>query len=84
MICPMQRKCINVPYINQSEQWPTGCESVSTVMALQHLGIDIDVDESVEQPAKYYRNNLLSLMNVLELMVEYGRRNVVFSSMSSI
>lgn len=44
MICPMQRKCINVPYINQSEQWPTGCESVSTVMALQHLGIDIDVD----------------------------------------
>lgn len=42
------------------------------------------VGESVEQPAKYYRNNLLSLMNVLELMVEYGRRNVVFSSSATV
>ncbi len=42
------------------------------------------VGESVEQPAKYYRNNLLSFMNVLELMVEYGRRNVVFSSSATV
>ena len=42
------------------------------------------VGESVDQPAKYYRNNLLSLMNVLELMVEYGRRNVVFSSSATV
>ncbi len=42
------------------------------------------VGESVEQPAKYYRNNLLSLMNVIELMVEYGRRNVVFSSSATV
>ncbi len=42
------------------------------------------VGESVEQPAKYYRNNLLSLMNVLELMVEYDRRNVVFSSSATV
>ena len=42
------------------------------------------VGESVERPAKYYRNNLLSFMNVLELMVEYGRRNVVFSSSATV
>lgn len=35
---------LNVPYINQSEKWPTGCESVSTVMMLQSLGIQMDVD----------------------------------------
>ena len=42
------------------------------------------VGESVEQPAKYYRNNLLSLMNVLELMAEYSRENVVFSSSATV
>lgn len=42
------------------------------------------VGESVAQPAKYYRNNLLSLMNLLELMQEYGRGNVVFSSSATV
>ena len=40
----MKAKCINVPYINQAVEWPTGCESVSTVMLLQYLGLNIDVD----------------------------------------
>ena len=31
------------------------------------------VGESVAEPAKYYRNNLLSFLNLLELMLEYGR-----------
>ena len=42
------------------------------------------VGESVAEPMKYYRNNLLSLLNILELMREYGRRNVVFSSSATV
>lgn len=42
------------------------------------------VGESVSKPAKYYRNNLVSLMNILELMEEYGRHNVVFSSSATV
>lgn len=42
------------------------------------------VGESVAKPAKYYRNNLVSLMNILELMEEYGRHNVVFSSSATV
>jgi UDP-glucose 4-epimerase len=42
------------------------------------------VGESVAEPMKYYRNNLLSLVNLLELMQEYGRRNVVFSSSATV
>jgi len=36
-----------VPYINQIERYPTGCESVSTVMALNYFGIDITVDQFI-------------------------------------
>mgnify|MGYP000226004218 CR=1 FL=1 len=40
-----KKVCIDVPYIDQSKLYPTGCESVSTVMLLRFLGIDITVDE---------------------------------------
>lgn len=39
---------IRVPYIDQSVKYPTGCESVSTVMLLQFLGIPITVDQFIE------------------------------------
>lgn len=38
---------IHAPYIDQSVRYPTGCESVSAVMLLQYLGIDITVDEFI-------------------------------------
>ena len=40
--------------------------------------------ESVTDPMKYYRNNLTSFLNVLELMREEGRENVVFSSSATV
>ena len=42
------------------------------------------VGESVAEPMKYYRNNILSLVNILELMREYGRKSVVFSSSATV
>lgn len=38
------------------------------------------VGESVEQPLKYYHNNLVSLMNLLTCMLENNISNMVFSS----
>ena len=43
-----QKKIIQVPYIDQSVKYPTGCESVSTVMLMQYLGYEITVDEFIE------------------------------------
>lgn len=40
---------IDAPYISQLGTYPTGCEAVSAVMALQHLGIDITVDEFIDR-----------------------------------
>lgn len=42
------------------------------------------VGESVIDPMKYYRNNLTSFMNVVELMREEGRPNIVFSSSATV
>ena len=49
-----------------------------------HFAASKAVNESVEQPLKYYRNNLLSFVNILELMVEYKRHNIVFSSSATV
>ncbi len=42
------------------------------------------VGESVADPMKYYRNNLTSFMNVIDLMREYSRPNIVFSSSATV
>ncbi|MBD5183101.1 MAG: UDP-glucose 4-epimerase GalE [Bacteroidales bacterium] len=42
------------------------------------------VGESMTEPLKYYRNNLVSYMNILELMKEYKRPNVLFSSSATV
>lgn len=49
-----------------------------------HFAASKAVGESVEQPLKYYRNNLTSFVNLLELMREHSRRNVVFSSSATV
>lgn len=43
---------IDAPYINQNEKYPTGCESVSTVMALQYLNINISVEDFIDNYLK--------------------------------
>lgn len=42
------------------------------------------VGESVNEPLKYYRNNLISLINLLELYIELKLDNFVFSSSCSV
>ncbi len=45
-----------------------------------HFAAHKAVGESVAKPLMYYRNNLDSLLLLLELMPEYGVQNLVFSS----
>ena len=42
------------------------------------------VGESVAQPERYYRNNLLSTLNLLSLLSEYGAKRIVFSSSATV
>ena len=48
--------------------------------AIIHFAASKAVGESVQKPLLYYRNNIVSLINLLELMPRYGVKGIVFSS----
>ena len=50
------------------------------IQGIIHFAASKAVGESVEKPLLYYRNNLNSLMNLLELMPQYGVKGIIFSS----
>ncbi|VBB48614.1 UDP-glucose 4-epimerase [uncultured Paludibacter sp.] len=50
------------------------------IEAIIHFAASKAVGESVEKPLLYYRNNLVSLMNILQLMPVHKVKNLVFSS----
>lgn len=39
---------LDVPYMNQKEKYPSGCESISTIMALNYLGVNITPEEFID------------------------------------
>ncbi|MDR1332645.1 MAG: UDP-glucose 4-epimerase GalE [Tannerella sp.] len=55
-------------------------ERYAGIEGIIHFAASKAVGESVRQPLKYYRNNLVSLLNLLELMPGFGIRGIVFSS----
>ncbi|NJN26225.1 MAG: UDP-glucose 4-epimerase GalE [Cyclobacteriaceae bacterium] len=50
------------------------------IKAIIHFAASKAVGESVDKPLKYYRNNLQSLMNMLDSMIRFQIENLVFSS----
>ena len=50
------------------------------IKAIIHFAASKAVGESVQKPLMYYRNNIVSLINVLELMPKHGVEGIVFSS----
>ena len=52
--------------------------------AVIHFAAFKAVGESVNEPLKYYRNNLLSFINVLEAARKQGGCNVLFSSSATV
>lgn len=45
-----------------------------------HFAASKAVGESVEKPLLYYRNNILSLVNLLDLMPKHNVKGIIFSS----
>jgi len=54
---------------------------IETVM---HFASFIQVGESVTAPAKYYRNNVVNTLQLLDVMVEHGIKRFVFSSSAAV
>ncbi len=55
-------------------------EKYPHIEGIIHFAASKAVGESVEKPLLYYRNNIVSLINLLELMPKYNVKGIIFSS----
>jgi UDP-glucose 4-epimerase len=55
--------------------------SFSSVM---HFAADCQVGESVENPLKYFNNNVKNSLTLVEMMMEFDVRKIVFSSSAAV
>ncbi len=51
-----------------------------SIDAVIHFAACSLVGESVEEPRKYYRNNVVGTLNLLDVMLEHNVKKIVFSS----
>lgn len=49
-----------------------------------HFAAYIRVEESVQNPRKYYSNNLIGTINLLNIMVDHNIKKIVFSSTAAV
>lgn len=75
-IRPMFENIDCTDYINMDRMF----EKYQNIKAIVHFAALKAVGESVEKPLMYYRNNLVSLINLLQLMPVHKIKNIVFSS----
>ena len=50
------------------------------IKGIIHFAASKAVGESVQKPLMYYRNNITSLINMLDLMPKHGVKGIIFSS----
>lgn len=53
-------------------------------LVVMHFAAASLVGESMENPAKYYRNNVSNTLNLLDAMVKHGVKDFIFSSTAAI
>ncbi|MET0790896.1 MAG: UDP-glucose 4-epimerase GalE [Polyangiaceae bacterium] len=54
------------------------------ISAVIHFAAKIEVGESVRDPRKYFRNNVVNTLNLLDAMVAHQVRHIVFSSTAAV
>ena len=55
-------------------------QKYTDIEGIIHFAASKAVGESVQKPLLYYRNNIVSLVNLLELMPKYNVKGIIFSS----
>jgi len=79
------KKVLNIEVdIANAEAMECVSEHMKGIDGIIHFAAFKTVPESVEHPNMYYRNNILSLINMLELAKTNNIRNFVFSSSCSV
>lgn len=57
------------------------CVKIDVIIHLAGLKA---VSESIDQPIKYYENNITSTLNITKIMEKYSIHNIIFSSSSTV
>lgn len=70
----MEGDCTNEATLRKLFEENPGIEGIINFAASKAVG------ESMQKPLLYYRNNLNTLINLLEMMPEFGVKGIVFSS----
>ena len=74
------KKCVFYPIDVCNKEALSGVFDQHSIDGVIHFAAFKAVGESVEQPLKYYQNNIGGLITLLEVMQEKGVKNIVFSS----
>lgn len=78
---------VDIPFEQVDTCDPTALHAVFERYAFNsviHFAAYKAVGESVAEPLKYYRNNLVSFLNIVETMKKFGRPNILFSSSATV
>ena len=54
------------------------------IEAVMHLAAFTSVEQSMAEPGKYFRNNVVCGINLLECMLKHGVKHIVFSSSAAV
>ena len=52
--------------------------------AIMHLAADMSVEDSMTDPGRFFRNNVACGINLLECMLKYGVKKLIFSSSAAV
>ncbi len=52
--------------------------------AVMHFAGSMEVEESIKNPLKYYKNNTVNTISLLEAMLENDVKNIIFSSTAAV
>jgi UDP-glucose 4-epimerase len=55
-----------------------------SIHAVMHFAADCQVEESIKNPLKYFINNVKNSIQLIEIMVDFNIRKIVFSSSASV
>jgi UDP-glucose 4-epimerase len=82
-----QKAIKNLPFIEgdlSDQKKLTNIFSSNSIDAVMHFAADSLVGESVENPIKYFNNNVKNSLKLIETMEEYKVNKIVFSSSAAV
>src|SRR3989338_235613 len=72
------------PIFDKESSFAKSSKDKKEISAVVHYAASCLVDESMKNPEKYFRNNILGTLNLLENMVNYDIKTLVFSSTAAV